>query len=170
MQGSTEAGNDMADIAHGSSTAGTADTAHASGRLTMAGTAEAILALELRLHGYPAVLHGARPLPLKLRHALALLALLAEAPGPLGRAHLASLLWPDGGDAALVRARLRRLMHQANEALPLPLFEGDADTLRLRAGWRSDMQRTRAAMQAVHALAAAAPASPLQALAALDGP
>lgn len=108
--------------------------------------------LHLALHGYPAVHLGGRPAALKLRHALALLACLSQAPGPVGRTHLAALLWPEG-EPALVRGRLRRLVHQTHEALGQPVFEGDTDALWLPAARTSDLQATQAAIAAVEALA-----------------
>lgn len=101
--------------------------------------------VQLRLHAYPALQVDGHAAPLKLKHALALLAHLSLAGGPVGRAHLAGLLWPEG-DAALVRGRLRRLVHQAHEAVETVLFEGDADSLWLRPGWQSDVQETLAAV------------------------
>jgi len=108
--------------------------------------------LRLALHGYPSLGIDGRPVALKLRHALALLAYLSQAPGPMGRTHLAALLWPEG-EPALVRGRLRRLVHQTHEALGLAVFEGDGDALWLRAGSTSDLQATQAAIAAVEALA-----------------
>lgn len=109
-------------------------------------------ALQLALHAYPALLIAGRAAPLKLRHALALLAFLSQAQGPVGRSHLAALLWPDG-EPALVRGRLRRLVRQAHAALGVTVFEGDTDALWLRAGCRSDRHDTQQAMAAAEALA-----------------
>jgi DNA-binding SARP family transcriptional activator len=99
----------------------------------------------LQLHSYPALLLDGRRMPLKLKHAFALLALLSRARGPLGRAHLASLLWSEGASDTQ-RARLRRLVHQTQQLVQAALFEGDADSLALREGVTSDLQHTRAAM------------------------
>jgi len=107
--------------------------------------------VRLQLHAYPTVHLGARAVPLKLKHGLALLAHLSQARGPVGRTHLAGLLWPEG-DAALVRGRLRRLVHQTHESVQAVLFEGDVDSLWLCAGWHSDMQETQAAMARLTAL------------------
>jgi len=114
--------------------------------------------VRLQLHAYPSVRIGDRPAPLKLKHALALLAHLSQARGPVGRAHLASLLWPEG-DAALVRGRLRRLVHQTHETVQAVLFEGDADSLWLREGWHSDVQVTQSALVRLAAAAAVVPAA-----------
>lgn len=114
--------------------------------------------LRLRLHGYPSVHVGERLVPLKLKHALALLAHLSQTRGPVGRAHLASLLWPEG-EPALVRGRLRRLVHQTHEAVQAVLFDGDADSLWLRDGWHSDMQGTQSTMAQLAELAARAGAA-----------
>lgn len=104
----------------------------------------------LQLHGYPTLLLAGRRAALKLKHALALLAVLSRARGPLGRAHLASLLWSDGR-ADTLRARLRRLAHQTRQAAQAALFAGDADSLALRTGWTSDLQCTQAAMSRLNA-------------------
>jgi DNA-binding SARP family transcriptional activator len=102
-------------------------------------------AFHLQLHGYPGLLVQGRRVPLRLKHAFALLAVLSRARGPLGRAQLASLLWAEGSDAIL-RARLRRLTHQTHQLAQTRLFEGDVHSLTLREGWSSDLQRTRSAM------------------------
>jgi DNA-binding SARP family transcriptional activator len=101
--------------------------------------------VHINLHGYPALFVDDRRVPLKLKHALALLAVMSLARGALGRAHLASLLWSDGCASAL-RARLRRLVHEARQLAGLPLFVGDADTLMLHEDCGSDLQRTRIAI------------------------
>jgi DNA-binding SARP family transcriptional activator len=101
--------------------------------------------VHLHLHGYPTLLLDDRRTALKLKHAFALLAVLSRTRGPLARTHLAHLLWSEGA-ADTLRARLRRLVHQTQQLVGSPLFDGDADSLALREGWSSDLQRTRAAM------------------------
>jgi DNA-binding SARP family transcriptional activator len=98
-------------------------------------------AVELRLHGYPALHVGARPVTLTLKHGLALLARLADTRGRLARSAAATLLWPDA-DGTLARTRLRRLLHELNRRCGVPLVGGDADTLwlegdtvRLQCDW-----------------------------------
>lgn len=103
--------------------------------------------VQLHLHAYPAVRLGGRVLPLKVKRALALLALLADAGGAVGRQVLAERLWPDA-DAALGRGRLRRLVHELHGAAGVPLVAGDGDTLRLAPGVDSDWRATRAAIAA----------------------
>lgn len=104
--------------------------------------------VQLLLHGYPAVLVGGVPVALKVKRALALVALLADAGRPVGRQGLAQLLWPDA-DAATGRGRLRRLLHELNGAIGHALVEGDGDALWLADGCRSDLQATQATMQSV---------------------
>ncbi len=106
--------------------------------------------VHLQLHGYPAVAIDGCVRPLKLKHALALLARLAEQREPVGREALAALLWPDAA-ADLGRTRLRRLVHETHERLGTAVIETQPDTLRLAAHVSSDLQATRAAMQAAQA-------------------
>jgi pimeloyl-ACP methyl ester carboxylesterase/DNA-binding SARP family transcriptional activator len=101
----------------------------------------------LQLHGYPTVLVHGRVVPLKVKRALALLALLADAGQPLGRRVLAERLWPDA-DAATGRGRLRRLVHEMHGCVGSALVDADGDSLRLAAGVTSDLQATRAAIAA----------------------
>lgn len=105
-------------------------------------------AVHLRLHAYPLVTVGGTPVPLRLKRALALLALLADGGRPLGRQGLATLLWPDA-DAVTGRGRLRRLVHELHGVLQRELVQGDADALWLAPGCTSDLQATRAAIAAV---------------------
>lgn len=121
-------------------------------------------AVHLRLHAYPAVTVGGTPAPLRLKRALALLALLAEQAGqPVGRQELAALLWPDA-DATTGRGRLRRLVHELHGALRRDLVQGDNDALWLPAGCASDLRSTRAAIDTVLMAPAAAPAAAVAAL------
>jgi DNA-binding SARP family transcriptional activator/pimeloyl-ACP methyl ester carboxylesterase len=72
--------------------------------------------LSLRLFGHPELRAGGVPLPIGRRHVLALVTILAETGRALPRARVADMLWPDT-DEATVRARLRRLVHRAGEAI-----------------------------------------------------
>jgi DNA-binding SARP family transcriptional activator len=112
----------------------------------------------LRLHGYPTLHRDGRVAPLPLKHALALLAYLADHPYPVGRDTLATLLWPDAAPG-VGRTRLRRLVHALHERIGCTLVRGDHDALWLDAPVRSDLHDTESAMARVllgHALDAAA--------------
>jgi DNA-binding SARP family transcriptional activator len=96
-------------------------------------------AIDLQLHDYPALHVDGRPVALRLRHGVALLAMLVEADRPVGRTGVAVHLWSQAG-APLARARLRRLVHELNRRIGVALVQGDADTLwldaeRLRCDW-----------------------------------
>jgi DNA-binding SARP family transcriptional activator len=113
------------------------------------------IGLRLCLHGYPqARVHG-RPARIGRKHGLALVAYLGLRAQPVGRDLLAALLWPDA-PAGLGRGRLRRLVHELNRAVAVPLVEGNADTLWLAPAWGTDVQATRAAIAApgLHTLTA----------------
>ena len=56
--------------------------------------------LELQLFGYPSARLAGRSVDLNLRKGLALLAYLADAVGPVGRDHVAGLLWPEADEDA----------------------------------------------------------------------
>jgi pimeloyl-ACP methyl ester carboxylesterase/DNA-binding SARP family transcriptional activator len=86
--------------------------------------------LALQCRSYPAVAINGKPVHLRLKHGLALLLMLSEAPRQLARGQLAEMLWASApGDVG--RARLRRLVHELNAILGLTLVVGDADTLWL---------------------------------------
>jgi DNA-binding SARP family transcriptional activator/pimeloyl-ACP methyl ester carboxylesterase len=70
----------------------------------------------VRTLGFPEVRRDGRPIAFALRKGLALLVYLAEAKGPVGRDALATLLWPES-PAEVVKARLRRLLHNLQLAL-----------------------------------------------------
>jgi len=89
-------------------------------------------ALALRVFGVPACVAQGRDVRLPLKRAFALLAYLAFNSGPVPRAHLAAMLWPDAGEA-LGRTRLRRLLYTVEGAAGGPLFRSDGDDLALRA-------------------------------------
>jgi DNA-binding SARP family transcriptional activator len=85
----------------------------------------------VRTLGFPEVRCDDRLCPLALRKGLALLVYLAEAKRPVGRDALATLLWPES-PAAVVRARLRRLLHRLQLALG-DVIASDRSTVRLSA-------------------------------------
>ncbi|MES2957625.1 MAG: hypothetical protein V4792_05520 [Pseudomonadota bacterium] len=99
----------------------------------------------LHLHGYPMLCIDGQPVSLKLKHGLALLAYLSQQRGPVGREHLAVLLWPNGG-RDVARARLRRLVHELHRAVGFALLEGDVDRLWLTPGLATDLLITNAAI------------------------
>ena len=72
-------------------------------------------ALELQVFGVPTAVVQGRETRLPLKRAVALLAYLAFNTGPVPRAHLAAMLWPDA-DEAQGRTRLRRLVYTAMSA------------------------------------------------------
>ncbi|MFT3719316.1 alpha/beta fold hydrolase [Pseudorhodoferax sp.] len=108
--------------------------------------------LALQVFGVPAATVQGQAVPLSLQRAVALLAYLAFHPGPVPRAHLAALLWPDAGEAQ-ARTRLRRLAYTLEEALGCPVFSASNDCLALPAD-RVETDALRFARFARHAVAA----------------
>lgn len=109
--------------------------------------------VQLALHGYPRLHIDGRPVALALKRAWALLACLSDSPRHLSRQAVAALLWPDA-EASVGRARLRRLLHQANTTVGHELVCGDGGTLWLApssaaAGADVDLLQTRQAALAV---------------------
>lgn len=86
--------------------------------------------LELQLLGYPSARIDARSVDLTLRKGLALLVYLADAQGPVGRDHIASLLWPES-DAEAARARLRRTLHKVRLAFQSDVIDANRTSLVL---------------------------------------
>lgn len=89
-------------------------------------------AVRLQLFGAPTARVRGRETPLPLRRAVALLAYLAFNPGPVPRAHLAAMLWPDA-DEPRGRARLRRLAYTIEHAAGDRVFVSGNDRLALIA-------------------------------------
>jgi DNA-binding SARP family transcriptional activator/pimeloyl-ACP methyl ester carboxylesterase len=87
-------------------------------------------AVDLQIFGTPAVSVRGRETRLPLKRALALLAYLALNTGPVPRAHLASMLWPDA-EEALGRTRLRRLVYTIEDAIGGRILSSDHDCLAL---------------------------------------
>jgi DNA-binding SARP family transcriptional activator/predicted ATPase len=112
------------------------------------------VAYRLYLFGPPRLEHHGRLLELPLRKGLALLAYLALTRQPHSRDALATLFWPDK-DQPTARANLRRTLYELGQALPTPLLELNADTVRLAPN--SDLWLDVAQFQ--HLLAASSPAA-----------
>src|SRR5512143_3013708 len=89
-------------------------------------------ALELQVFGVPNTVVQGREARLPLKRAVALLAYLAFNTGPVPRAHLAAMLWPDAGEAQ-GRTRLRRLVYTIEHALGGRILSSDNDCLALDA-------------------------------------
>jgi DNA-binding SARP family transcriptional activator/pimeloyl-ACP methyl ester carboxylesterase len=87
-------------------------------------------AVELQLFGVPRVVVQGRDARLSLKRAVALLAYLGFNNGPVPRAHLAALLWPEADDAQ-ARARLRRLVYTMESALGGSILSSDNETLAI---------------------------------------
>jgi DNA-binding SARP family transcriptional activator len=92
--------------------------------------ANAMPSIELRLRVYPVVMIDGRPAALALKRGLALLAVLAELGRKVARLRMSELLWPDAA-ADVGRARLRRLVHETNQALGVDAIVGDGDAVWL---------------------------------------
>ena len=89
-------------------------------------------ALELQVFGVPTVVVEGRETRLPLKRAVALLAYLSLNTGPVPRAHLAAMLWPDA-DEAPGRTRLRRLVYTIEDAVGGKILSSDNDCLALIA-------------------------------------
>lgn len=87
-------------------------------------------AFELQVFGVPVTTVRGRETRLPLKRAVALLAYLAFNTGPVPRAHLATMLWPDA-DEALGRTRLRRLVYTIEGAFGGGVLSSDNDCLAL---------------------------------------
>lgn len=88
--------------------------------------------LELQVFGVPTTSAQGRTTRLVLKRAIALLAYLGFNTGPVSRAHLAAMLWPDAGDAQ-GRTRLRRLVYTIEHALGGGILSSGNDGLALDA-------------------------------------
>jgi DNA-binding SARP family transcriptional activator len=86
--------------------------------------------LEVQLLGFPSVRLDGRAVDLALRKGLALIAYLADARAPVGREHVASMLWPEA-DADAARARLRRTLHKIHVAFAVDVIDADRTSLAL---------------------------------------
>ena len=84
------------------------------------------------MFGVPKAVVQGRETQLALKRAVALLAYLAFNPGPVPRAHLATMLWPDT-DEPHGRTRLRRLVYTIEDAVGGRIVSTDKDCLALVA-------------------------------------
>lgn len=98
------------------------------------------LPLELQVFGVPAFTAHGHETRLPLKRAAALLAYLGFHAGPVPRAHLAALLWPDV-DEPLGRTRLRRLVYTLEDALGGGMLVTENDGLALAAAVEVDAIR-----------------------------
>ena len=89
-------------------------------------------ALQLQFFGVPVAVAQGVETRLPLKRAAALLGYLAFNTGPVPRAHLAAMLWPQA-DEAQGRTRLRRLVYTIEEALGSGILSSDHDGLSLMA-------------------------------------
>ncbi|MEO7641475.1 MAG: alpha/beta fold hydrolase [Ramlibacter sp.] len=88
--------------------------------------------LQLQVFGPPLGFVVGRAAKLPLKRSVALLAYLALNKGPVPRAHLAAVLWPDA-DETQGRTRLRRLIYTIEDAVGGRIFSSDNDCLALLA-------------------------------------
>jgi len=88
--------------------------------------------LELQVFGVPITVVKGHETRLPLKRALALLAYLAFNSGPVPRAHLAAVLWPDA-DETQGRTRLRRLLYTIEGAVGARILSADNDAIALDA-------------------------------------
>ena len=86
--------------------------------------------LEVQLLGFPSLRLDGRGIDLALRKGLGLVAYLADARAPVGRDHMASLLWPEA-DAEAARSRLRRTLHKIRVAFAVDVIDADRTSLAL---------------------------------------
>jgi DNA-binding SARP family transcriptional activator len=86
--------------------------------------------LEVQLLGFPSVRLDGHGVDLALRKGLAIIAYLADARAPVGRDHMASLLWPDA-NADAARTRLRRTLHRIGAAFAAGVIDADRSSLAL---------------------------------------
>src|SRR5690554_2292245 len=86
--------------------------------------------LKLYLLGTPRLEYEGEPLDLALRKGMALLAYLSVTRQAHSRDHLATLLWPDKSQT-VARANLRRTLYELSHLLPVPLWEGSGEQVRL---------------------------------------
>jgi DNA-binding SARP family transcriptional activator/pimeloyl-ACP methyl ester carboxylesterase len=116
--------------------------------------------LEIQLFGFPLVRLDGRAVELPLRKGLAVLAYVADARGPVGRDHMATLLWPES-DTEAARGRLRRTLHKMRVALAADVIVADRTSLCLARGLEPGVD--------THAFEAACAAGKLDAAVGLYG-
>ena len=86
--------------------------------------------LEVQLLGFPSLRLDRRGVDLTLRKGLGLIAYLADARTPVGRDHMAGLLWPDA-NADAAHSMLRRTLYKIGVAIADDVIEADRTSLAL---------------------------------------
>jgi len=86
--------------------------------------------LEVQLLGFPSLRLDGRVVDLTLRKGLGLIAYLADARTPVGRDHMAGLLWPDA-NADAAHSMLRRTLYKIGVAIADDVIEADRTSLAL---------------------------------------
>jgi DNA-binding SARP family transcriptional activator len=86
--------------------------------------------LEVQLLGFPSLRLDGRGVDLALRKGLGLISYLADARAPVGRDHMASVLWPEA-DAEAARSRLRRTLHKMRVSFTVDVIDADRTSLAL---------------------------------------
>ena len=86
--------------------------------------------LEIQLLGFPSLRLDGSGVDLALRKGLGLIAYLADARAPVGRDHIAGLLWPEA-DADTARGRLRRTLHKIGVAFAADVVDAARTSLAL---------------------------------------
>jgi DNA-binding SARP family transcriptional activator/pimeloyl-ACP methyl ester carboxylesterase len=116
--------------------------------------------LDIQLFGFPSARLDGRAVELSLRKGLAVLAYVADTRGPVGRDHLATVLWPEA-DTEAARGRLRRTLHKIRVAFAADVIGADRTSLWLAPGLEPGVD--------THAFAAACAVGKLDAAVELYG-
>ncbi|NNU80442.1 alpha/beta fold hydrolase [Halovulum dunhuangense] len=98
--------------------------------------------IDLTLLGSPGLSIDGKPLLLRERRALCLLAWLGEVARPVARDEAAAILWPDS-EPETGRTRLRRLIYKINSAAQATVIESNRLTLRFPQAAALDVDSAR---------------------------